>query len=74
MSLPEVSLLCGVNNQVFVYPEQVGRSDALALVGLLALVGHLLPNQLANVLDNHVSRGDVPNDQRKHRQPEQTAG
>jgi len=55
----EVAAFRGVYNGFQVYPEEVGRSDALGLVVVLPQVREHGPDHLADVLDHHFIRGDL---------------
>lgn len=57
---PQVALFGSINDEILIDSEEVTRSDALALVGLLATVGDLLANELTDVLDDHLSSEDLP--------------
>ncbi|RUS32089.1 hypothetical protein BC938DRAFT_476323 [Jimgerdemannia flammicorona] len=50
----DIAHLGRINHRIIIHSEQVRAPDAGSLVPLLAVVGHLLPNDLAHVLDDHV--------------------
>jgi hypothetical protein len=56
--VPQVPFLRSVDDEVFVDSEEVGTTDSLSLVGFLTTICDLLSNQLADVLDDHLSSRD----------------
>jgi hypothetical protein len=58
--VPKIALLRRIDDEILVDSEQITTPNALALVGLLSPIRDLLPNELPNVLDDHLAGRDVP--------------
>lgn len=50
--------MCRIDNHVVINTEEVGGKVSGALVHLLAVISHLLPDDLAHILNHHIAGGN----------------